>query len=304
VLGAAFGDEPFSFRSDVTAQDLAAVLGNPDQMVTGLVMRPASFSRLQATIHFARLLCVETVSIQRLNGISQVLHAALRKAQQEAARVWNDVAKIHRKSRQMGQKWPGRGELQQKTKGKYGLHSQTVQMVCHQFLANVQATSVRRRKEPNSREWLKYPHKEKRFFPLYWPAQAVHYDACAQRLTLPMGRSRKSLVFPLALDFEPQGAKLVWNDGYELHLVRVTPATTSEGTAKACVDLGEIHQAAVVTDAGEALVVSGRGLRSHKRLLSKQLGQWAGKRSRCQKGSRRYRSLQRARRKRSALIAR
>jgi putative transposase len=70
------------------------------------------------------------------------------------------------------------------------------------------------------------------------------------------------------------------------------------------VDLGEVHQAAVVTDTGEALVVSGRALRSQKRLLSKQLAQLAPKRARCKKGSRRYRKLGRARRKRSTLTDR
>jgi hypothetical protein len=45
-----------------------------------------------------------------------------------------------------------------------------------------------------------------------------------------------------------------------------------------------IHLAAVVTDDGKALVVSGRGIRSDKRLLNKQLGQIATKRSACTKG--------------------
>lgn len=73
-------------------------------------MRPSRFSRLQAT---------------------------LKKAQQEAARVWNDVVSLHKKAREAGEKWPGRDDLQKHTKGRYQLHSQTVQMVCHQFLANV-----------------------------------------------------------------------------------------------------------------------------------------------------------------------
>jgi putative transposase len=241
-----------------------------------------------------------------LKGLSAALQAAIKSAQQEAARLWNDVVAIHKKARETGQQWPGRSELQQHTKGRYALHSQTVQMVCHQLLANVDATRARRCKEPESRHWLKYPHKEKQFFPLYWPAQAVHHDAKSGQLVVPMGRGRKSLVLRVDLDFEPQGVKLVWNEGYQLHLLRPLEEKEPEvpGTAKACVDLGEIHQAAVVTDTGEALLVSGRGMRSQKRLLSKQLGQLARKRSRCKKGSRRDRKLNRARRKRSALTGR
>ena len=65
-------------------------------------------------------------------------------------------------------------------------------------------------------------------------------------------------------------------------------------------DLGEIHQAAVTTTTGAALVVSGRGIRSLKRRHNKALGQIAKKRHRCQNGSRRDRRLQAARRKASA----
>ena len=247
---------------------------------------------------------LETVSIRRLAGLSQTLQSTLREAQKEAARVWNDVVRFHRDARQKGDPWPGRSALQQMTKGKYALHSQTVQMICHQLLANVAATTERRRNDPGSKEWLKYPYVEKQFFPLYWPGQAISYHPEHKRLILPMGRGRKSLVFRLELEFDPRGAKLIWNDGYELHFVRETQATTPEGVAKACVDLGEIHQAALVTDTGAALVISGRAIRSQKRQLSKQLGQIAAKRSRCQKGSRRHRKLQRARRKRSSMSAR
>ena len=160
--------------------------------------------------------------------------------------------------------------------------------------------------EPSSRRWMRYPYKEKRFFPLYWPAQAVSYDKAAKCLVLPMGRGRKSLVFRLDLDFEPGGVRLVWNEGYELHIVRsdIEQAKDSPGANHATVDLGEIHQAAVATDTGEALVVSGRGIRSDKRLLSKQLGEIARKRSKCKKGSRQSLKLQRVRQKRSLLTTR
>jgi putative transposase len=234
------------------------------------------------------------------------MQATLREAQMEAGRLWTDIVGVHRKAREDPTSWPTRDMLQKHTKGRYKLHSQTVQMICHQLLANVQATSERRRNEPSSRRWMRYPYQEKRFFPLYWPAQAVSYDKAAKCLVLPMGRGRKSLVFRLDLNFEPGGVRLVWNEGYELHIVRsdIEQAKNSPGVNHATVDLGEIHQAAVATDTGEALVVSGRGMRSDKRLLSKQLGEIARKRSKCKKGSRQSLKLQRARQKRSLLTTR
>jgi putative transposase len=249
---------------------------------------------------------MESVSIHRPSDIPRAMQATLHEAHTEAGHLWTDIVGVHRKAREDRTPWPTRDTLQKHTKGRYALHSQTVQMICHQLLANVQATSERRRNEPSSRRWLRYPYQEKRFFPLYWPAQAVSYDRAAKRLVLPMGRGRKSLVFRLDLDFEPGGVKLVWNEGYELHVVRsdIEAAKDSPGPNRATVDLGEIHQAAVATSTGEALVVSGRGIRSDKRLLSKQLGAIARKRSRCKKRSRREKRLQKAREKRTLLSRR
>lgn len=92
-------------------------------------------------------------------------------------------------------------------------------------------------------------------------------------------------------------AKLVWNSSdYELHWNESLPDAPEqvEGT-RATVDLGQIHQATVVIETGEALIVSGRGIRSEKRGLSKMHGWLAKRQSRCRKGSRRWRKLQRAR---------
>ena len=116
-----------------------------------------------------------------------------------------------------------------------------------------------------------------------------------------MGRGRRSLVFKLDLPERIGGCKLVWKDGYELHVSVLTPpALQAPGGAYATVDLGEIHQAAVTTTTGAALVVSGRGIRSLKCKHHLALGQLDRKRKRCTQGSRRWRKLQRARRQVSA----
>ena len=175
------------------------------------------------------------------------MKATLRDAQLEAARCWNDVAAAPPGARGQG-KWPRRDDLQKLTKSKYQLHSQTVQMIGHQLLANVEATAERRRNDPSCRRWL-VPLQGQALLPALLAGAGGDYDPAAKRLILPMGRGRKSLVFKLDLDFVPGAAKLVWNDGYELHLVRTDLASAAEppGPNRATVDLGEIHQAAVAT---------------------------------------------------------
>jgi putative transposase len=241
------------------------------------------------------ILLMETIHIYPLPTLSPSLQRRLFQAQREAARVWTVCRNLHLVARQQHARWPGRDDLQCVTKGHFALYSQTVQMICHQFLANVE--TARELRKTNRK--IRYPYKDKHFFPLYWPAQAVSLER--GRIVLPMGRGRASLVFQLDLP-EPIGSvKLVWKDGYELHVsVPVIPAETVPGPVQATVDLGEIHQAAVTTNTGAALIVSGRGIRSLKRRHHIALRHLARKRHRCTRGSQRWRKLQRARRQVSA----
>ncbi len=238
---------------------------------------------------------METVRIYRLTGLRPQCRARLRAAQMEAARVWTLCRDLHLSARQGHTPWPREESFQQATKGRFALHSQTVQAIFRAFVGNIDAT--RELRKTNRR--MRYPYKDKRYYPLLWPAQAVSRER--GRVVLPMGRGRPSLVFRVEVPEQVGACKLVWKDGYELHVsVAASPLEAATGSAQATVDLGEIYQAAVTTTTGAALVVSGRGIRSLKRRHNRALGQIARKRHRCQKGSCRDRRLQAARRKASA----
>jgi putative transposase len=212
----------------------------------------------------------------------------------EAAKVWNRCVEIHKQARMSHTKWPGRNELQKATKGQFALHSQSVQMVVHAFLANIDTTRQLRQSHPQMK--MKYPWREKRFYPVKWPAQAVVKKN--NRIILPMGRGNQSLALPLDLPENSGACSLVWNNGFELHVCIETPqAEEAPGTVHATVDLGEIHLATVSTNTGEAMIVTGRGIRSLKQQRSKQLGKMAKKQSKCKKYSHRWKRLQRAKNK-------
>jgi putative transposase len=127
--------------------------------------------------------------------------------------------------------------LQKATKGGFALQSQSVQMVVHAFLANIDTTRRLRKEHPEMA--CAYPWREKRFYPVHWPAQAVSKEK--GRVVLPMGKGRKSLVLPLDLPENAGACTLVWNRGFELHgCLEVPRAETPPGNAQATVDLGEI----------------------------------------------------------------
>ena len=121
---------------------------------------------------------METVYIYPLATLRKGSVRRLYQAQQEAARVWIVCRDRHLAARTAYTRWPTRDDLQQATKGQFALHSQTVQMVCHQFLANVD--TARQLRQTNRQ--MRYPYKDKRFFPLYWPAEALECGARPDRL--------------------------------------------------------------------------------------------------------------------------
>jgi putative transposase len=237
---------------------------------------------------------MKTIRIYRLTGLSPTRFHRLKAAQMEAAQVWNLCMQTHRIARMSHVRWPGQRELEQATRGRFALNAQAVQQIVHAFLANVETTRTLRREHPEMR--MKYPWRTKRFYPVKWPAQAVHREK--GRVVLPMGKGHPSLVLPLTLPEDAGACMLVWNQGFELHVcIEVQEAEAPPGGGRATVDLGEIHLAAVTTSTGKALIVTGRGIRSLKRQRSKQLGQLAKKQRRCQKHSRRWKKLQRAKNK-------
>ncbi len=237
---------------------------------------------------------MKTVRIYHLAHLSPTLFQHLIRAQVEAARAWNLCMELHKQARMTHARWPGRKELEQATKGRFALNAQVVQQISHAFLANIETTRTSRKEHPQMH--MKYPWRTKRYYPVKWPAQAVHREQ--GRVALPMGRGCKSLVLPIHLPEHAGVCTLVWNHGFELHVcIEVEEAEAPPGGAQATIDLGEIHLAAVTTNTGAALIVTGRGIRSLKRQRLRQLGQLAKKQSRCTKHSRRWKKLQRAKNK-------
>jgi putative transposase len=237
---------------------------------------------------------MKTVKIYQLNHLSPSQFQRCKAAQMEAAQVWNACMQAHKTARAEHTPWPGRDALQKATKGRFALQSQSVQMVVAAFLATIETTSQLRQTHPQMQ--MKYPWHTKRFYPVKWPAQAVSYEQ--GRVVLPMGRGHPSLVLRVDLPENSGACSLVWNHGFELHVcVEIAQAEKAPGEAQATVDLGEIHLAAVTTNTGAAMIVTGRGIRSLKHLRSKQLGQLTRKQSRCKKYSRRWKKLQRAKNK-------
>jgi putative transposase len=237
---------------------------------------------------------MKTMRVYRLNSLSPTYFRRLKEVQMEAARVWNLCMETHKEARMTHARWPNATDLHHRTRGQFALNAQVVQQIFRAFQGTIETTRKLHKEHPEMR--MKYPWRTKQFYPVKWPAQAVHREK--GRVVLPMGKGRPSLVLPLDLPGNSGACTLVWNRGFELHVcIEVPQAEAAPGSVQATVDLGEIHLAAVTTNTGKALIVTGRGIRSLKRQRSRQLGQLAKKQSRCRKHSRRWKKLQHAKNK-------
>lgn len=238
---------------------------------------------------------MKNVKIYQLKRVSKTTKDLIFAGFRESALVWNFCSENHKKKREKREAWPRKKELQELTRKQYKLHSQSVQMVCHAFLANID-TAIKLRK---TNKKIRLPYREKYFYPLLWPKQAASY--INGFLILPMGRERKSISIKVDIDPSHIGScKIVFKEELELHVVIEKEEVEKKENGPDCfatIDLGQIHLGAVTAETKNALVLSGRGIRSLKRGHSKSLGKLAKKQVRCKTGSRRYKKIQRAKRR-------
>lgn len=213
----------------------------------------------------------------------------LRFYQQEAANCWNQIVSVNI-TYYFGThgQWIGKYELQQWVKGWHILHSQTVQALCDKFVANRLTTAVLRRQGLTK---VKYPWREKRFMTIPFKQMAIQYsEANTLVLCLSAGDQFDTGVVPIG---PVNTAEILWRKGRYLlsYTIEVPDVPLLEEGIAAGVDIGEIHPASICTQAGDALVVSGREIRAAKQFRNKALGELTRLIGRCRNGSRRWRKL-------------
>lgn len=153
----------------------------------------------------------------------------------------------------------------------------------------------------NRGDGAKYPHKRKHYRTTVWKNTGIRLEGSELLLALARGLEPIRVPLPEPLRECPQESftemRLVYNRAsrhYEWHLV-VDDGTEVQPTADtgiAAIDLGEIHPA-TITDGQQAAVISCRQLRSQSQHTAKNLAGLQQKQSKHQKGSRRWKRLQR-----------
>ncbi|MFZ5633200.1 MAG: RNA-guided endonuclease InsQ/TnpB family protein [Bacillota bacterium] len=214
----------------------------------------------------------------------------------EAAMCWNAIVNLHRTIYNRYDIWLSGGQLKEFFKGRFRLHSQSVQALAELYEETCRRTNELRK---NGKTSWRYPWRKKHYFTVTWKKAAISFKG--NRIFLSNGRGREPLEFKLSARIDPAAicqTQLIWKGTcYWLHLSVEKPVLEQvTGCRAAGADPGEVHSLAL-TDGNECLVISGRLLRSWWRLQNKELGKYQRKLSRLKKGSRRWCRLTRKKRK-------
>ena len=212
-------------------------------------------------------------------------------ARLEAGKLWSRLVLLHHYCRKHQLKWPSSAKLQAHFKGRHNLHSQSAQAIIQKFVGNVDATRTKRQRGDPA---ANYPWRQKRFANVVWKGQSVRREG--HYLVLPMGRGRQDLRVRLPEMPEATIAQVELAFGKMIVTFKSEWGVATRQAGVAAVDLGLIHLA-VVTDGHDSLAVVGRGLRTIKQRRHKGIAAIKRLQSKCNKGSRRWRKLQAARRR-------
>jgi putative transposase len=249
------------------------------------------------------------VHLVPLRGPSPAQVASCAALRAEAGRCWKQLVDTHRAGREQGH-WYSVRELEQLVAGQFALHSQTLQALAQKFDANLQtAQELREQEALTGTGQTRFPYKTPGYQTVPWKDQAIR--VAEGQVVLSNGRGRLPLVLPVPADYhfaDIHKVELLWRaDHYQLALTidthKTLPPPGAEGVT-AGVDLGEVNVAAVVTAQGQGLVLSGRLLRSYKRLRSIRHAAYTARMDRCKVGSRRWKRLARRKAQASAKLSR
>jgi putative transposase len=213
-------------------------------------------------------------------------------ARQEAARLWNDLVRRHQRIRRLNWQWPSKRRWERWAKRRYpGLHSQSVQQIVSEFDEALRSTRQLRK---NGDREARYPWKLSRYRDVVYTNQAARIveDEYGRLLILPNGASgRLAVRVPPSLTFPGRLIEVRLAYGRVLVVCEVPdeahPAQTTIG-----VDLG-VNTLVAATDGGKAVLVSGREAKATVQWRNKRLSSLVSKQSQYEKGSRRYKRLQR-----------
>ncbi len=218
----------------------------------------------------------------------------------ESAQVWNACLQLSKDHHTTYQTWISQSELQKQTKGRFHLHSQSIQAVCHKYLF---ARDSAYQSVQKGIKTARYPYKNKSHYNTKWAKDGFKL-AENGKIVLSMGNHYGKREPPIVVyaSHLPVGhikeIELCYDNGLYLAIsyedgIESKPYYNDHSVG---VDPGEIHTLAAFREDGASLIVTGRKVRAIHRLRNKKLAEIQRLQSKCKKGSRQWKKYEKAKR--------
>jgi len=218
-----------------------------------------------------------------------------------SAEVWNYCVGIDKEIKKTNNYNLTRSDLQKLTKGIVPLHSKNIQHVVHAYIEARDAMwkSIKTKHENSNK--VKLPYKNKKYFTSGWDYQSikVNYEKGIIKLSKPKITNKQPKPVKCYAKTIPKNIveielvykhKLMFVIKYKVE--DIYKKINSDN--KASIDLGEIHSITSIDNNGNAIIITGRKIRSDKRLRNKEQGKIRKRMAKCTKGSKQYKKYRKA----------
>lgn len=222
-----------------------------------------------------------------------------------SAEVWNLCVELDKKYKKEYGKSINQTNLQKQTKNCVPLHSKNIQHVVHKYLFARDSMWKSIKAEHENSDKVKLPYKHKKYFTSGWDYQSikVDYDKGIIMLSKPKtvvdGKMRVLKPIKCYSKNIPQNIveiELIWKGKLYLAVKYKEKAEylQIDSNNSAAIDLGEIHAITSIDNNGNAIIITGRQMRSYKRFRNKKQAALRHKMSKCTKYSNQWNKYNKA----------
>lgn len=223
-----------------------------------------------------------------------------------SAEVWNYCVKIDNQYYEQHGIRMNMSAMQTAVKGYNSLHAKGINHVYRKYMfARSAMWDSIKAKHRNSNK-VKLPYKEKKYFNTGWDYQSINIDyingvikLSKSMIVLENGKKKKMKPIKCYAKTIPQNIveiELLYQNGLKLAIKYKEPDINYviQSNNVASIDLGEIHSITSIDANGNAIIITGRKLRSVKRFRNKEQAKIKSKMSNCANGSRQYQKYRNA----------
>lgn len=226
----------------------------------------------------------------------------LTKCSKWAADCWNLIVKEDNNFYKNSGRFMNKKELQSFVKNLTPLHAAGNQHVYLKYYDARDAMFCSIQANHEGSKSVKLPYKKKKYFVTGWNVFCCSIDYKNHKLKLAKkvdedGKKQSPIICSFkTMPKHVVEIELIYRNGLCLAIKYKEPKTNTDIKTNnvAAIDLGEIHSITSIDNNGNAIIITGRKIRSIKRLQNKEQAKLRSKRDKLTKGSRQYRKYSRA----------